>query len=125
MRPRALYNRGSAFFHVMPNAPLIDVRPESAFLAGHEPSAVGIPLEELAGRVHELPPPGTSIRLTDADPQRIHRATQWLAKREYVVSSALLDPAGLVEQGRSRVRLWQPNPFLIESLQVIGSAKGA
>ena len=40
----------------MCNTPLIDVRREADFVMGHEPGAANFPLEELAARVHELPP---------------------------------------------------------------------
>jgi rhodanese-related sulfurtransferase len=35
---------------------LLDVRPEAEFMAGHLPGSVSIPLDELEGRLHELPP---------------------------------------------------------------------
>lgn len=35
---------------------LVDVRPEVEFAAGHLPGAVHIPLDQLAARIHELPP---------------------------------------------------------------------
>lgn len=35
---------------------LIDVRPESEFAAGHLPGAINIPMDELDGRLRELPP---------------------------------------------------------------------
>ena len=104
--------------------PLLDVRPEPQFLARHEATAVGIPLEELPLRIHELPPTGNPLRVTDADPHRVRRAADWLEARGYLVSMAPFDPRRLLEQGPSLARLWQPNPFLLESLEVIGRCRG-
>ncbi len=40
---------------------VLDVRPAVDFERSHRAGSANIPLEELAGRVHELPPPHTPI----------------------------------------------------------------
>jgi SAM-dependent methyltransferase len=97
-------------------APLLDVRPGPAFLAGHAPGAAGIPLEELARRVHELPPPPEALRVADADPARAADAADFLSARGHLVEIIPWDSATATEAGASRARLWRPNPFLIEAL---------
>jgi rhodanese-related sulfurtransferase len=100
-------------------AAILDVRSEALFAAGHAPGAANIPLEELARRSHELPPKGSGILLYDADPDRLRRAADALRQRGYAVHEGLPAQADLRESGPSRVRLWQPSPFLVEALEHI------
>ena len=102
-------------------APLLDVRPERAFVAGHSPGASSIPLEELPRRVHELPSANASLRVTDADPARAREAAQFLSRRGHGVVIVPCDASQLVESGPPREQLWRPNPFLVEALEVIES----
>jgi SAM-dependent methyltransferase len=106
-------------------ASILDVRPEAAFAAGHAAGAAGIPLEELAARVHELPPKGATVNLFDDDPDRAIIATYILEHRGYVVRAVPLFPAELCERGTSRTRLWQPSPFLVEAVECIRARVGA
>jgi len=99
--------------------PILDVRAEASFAAGHAPGAVNIPLEQLAQRVHELPPKGSTVILFDEDSPRLHQAAAALRSRGYPVAEASLSPGDLPEQGPSRAKLWQPNPFLVEALDRI------
>jgi SAM-dependent methyltransferase len=105
--------------------PILDVRAEASFAAGHAAGAVSIPLEQLARRTHELPPKGTLLNLFDDDPDRRRRATEGLVLRGYAVREANLSPADLWESGPSRGRLWQPSPFLVEALDRIQARPGA
>lgn len=101
--------------------PVLDVRPEASFLQGHAAGAASIPLEELPGRVHELPPKGTAIALFDGDPDRRREAADLLRRRGYTVQDATPAIADLVERGPSPAVLWRPGVFLIESLARIES----
>ena len=101
------------------DAPLLDVRPESAFRLAHHPVSANIPLEELSARVHELPPRTVSLQITDADPQRARTAADFLRKRGHPVALVPLERNDLKATGPSRVRLWRPNPFLPEALEAI------
>ena len=103
----------------MAHQPTLDVRSEADFLAGHAPGAVGIPLEELADRVYELPPPGRTVRVFDLDGGRVERAVELLREREYVVETVRWDASTLTETRPSRERLWEPSPFLTEALERI------
>ena len=101
--------------------PLIDVRRERQFLAGHVPGAVGIPLEELGRRVHELPPRESPLRVGDTDPARAAAAAEVLRTRGHLVTLEFLVPPKLLETGPSRTRLWRPNAFLVEALSRINA----
>jgi SAM-dependent methyltransferase len=105
-------------------APVLDVRDESRFLAGHAPGAASLPLEEIARRSHELPPKGSPLRVFDDDPARRRAAAETLRLRGYVVEEASLAAADLTETGPARVRLWQPSPLLVEALELIGAVGG-
>lgn len=100
-------------------APLLDVRPEAEFLNGHAVGAASIPLEELALRSHELPPAHVPLRVTDADPSRAASAAGSLALGGRSIQVIPFESLILAESGRSNIRLWQPNPFLVESIQRI------
>ncbi len=104
-----------------PMAPILDVRPEARFLAGHTPGAAGIPLEEIARRSHELPPKGSTVRIFDDDPGRTQAAAENLQRRGYSVEVAAVSAADLTETGPARTRLWQPSPLLVEALAMIGA----
>ena len=101
-------------------SPLVDVRAEADFVLGHAPAAAGIPLEELAGRTHELPPREAPVCVTDADPRRAEEAAAFLRLRGHAVTVVGWDPAAATESGPSHVRLWGPNPFLVEAVERIG-----
>lgn len=68
--------------------------------------SVWIPVAELPTRVHELPPPGSRIRLNVRD-DGAAEAAGFLTGRGYDVDRAAFDD---VEPGR--FRLWSPNPSL-------------
>src|SRR5690606_9656013 len=84
--------------------------------AGHHPSAANIPLEALHERLYELPPPGASLAITDASPDRIRLAADRLGDRYDVVMQPL-DPAAATATGPQRIQLWQPSPFLVEAVE--------
>ena len=104
---------------------ILDVRPEDAFAAGHAPGAANIPLEEIAARAHELPPKGATVNVFDDDSDRRVLAAYVLEHRGYVVRNVSLSPSELCESGPSRVRLWQPSPFLVEAVECIRTQNGA
>jgi len=98
---------------------LLDVRPDATFLAGHDPQAAHIALEELSARAHELPPKTVALRITDTDPERSRSAADLLRKRGHAVVVVPWEQAGRKVPGPSRVRLWRPNLFLVEALEAI------
>jgi SAM-dependent methyltransferase len=102
-----------------PEAALLDVRPEAEFLDAHHPRAASIPLEQLSARVHELPPKNISLRISDRDPIRARHAADFLRKRGHPVILLPWERAEQIVSGASRIRLWRPNPFLLESLERI------
>ena len=101
--------------------PLLDVRAEADFLAGHLQGAASIPLEELPARTHELPAASAPLRVADADPTRAARAADFLRTRGHPVDLVPWEPLLAVELGRPRAMLWRPNPFLVEALARIES----
>jgi tellurite methyltransferase len=98
------------------HCPILDVRPARDFERQHLAHSVNIPLEELAARVHELPPRGASIIVADTNAARARQAEQFLAARGHLVQVRVLVDEPLSESGPSRARLWQPSAFLIEAL---------
>jgi rhodanese-related sulfurtransferase len=111
--------------------PIIDVRPAAAFIAGHLPGAASVPLEEIAARVHELPPRAGPLLVYDADPTRAAAAAAALTARGFaaieVASGAPpLEDGTSLETGPSRARLWRPAPFVAECVPTLlaGGAAG-
>ncbi len=109
--------------------PFLDVRPEAAFEAGHRPGAASVPLEELARRIHELPPRDEAIAVFDEDGDRARAAVLALRARGYgraVVAGpeAGASGAGAVETGPSRARLWRPTPLVEDALPRVVAALG-
>ena len=102
-------------------SPTIDVRCEAQFLAAHLPGSANISLEDLAVRVHELPRATEPVRIIDSDASRAAEAARFLSRRGHRVSVIPWEPSKLSETGPSRVRLWEPNPFLVEALGAIAS----
>src|SRR5947207_8106874 len=101
------------------HAPILDVRPANDFERRHLAHSVNIPLEELAARVHELPPRDASIVIADTSAERARQAKRFLAARGNPVQVRALADEQLTESGPSRERLWQPSVFLIEALRRI------
>ena len=106
---------------VTTDARLLDVRPAAAFASGHVPESAGIPLEELADRPHELPPPGTPIAVFDMDWDRSRQAVLHLRNAGYKAEAVSFSGVNLTEAGPATGRLWQPSPFLGEVLDRIGA----
>jgi len=107
---------------------LLDVRPAAEFEKAHRRGAVNIPLEELAGRMHELPPRDETVRVYDADSSRVRRAASLLVARERAVKEIhhgvqwLRD--GAIESGPSRARLWRPHDLVMEAVAKARAAWG-
>ncbi len=106
-----------------PKSAVLDVRPESQFLAGHRAGSVNIPLEELAGRIHELPSPYVAIFVFDMLAERADRAAELLRERGReeiaVVSDSGWLKKGGIETGVSAARLWSPHGLLERALDVM------
>src|SRR5690554_5765695 len=105
--------------------PVLDVRAEAHFAAGHLPGSANIPLEAIGRRVGELPPPGQSLIVVDADLSRAEAAAALLGARRYPVVARLLDVSEATETGRPRTFLWRPSPFLVEAMGRIEAERGA
>lgn len=98
----------------------MDVRPEAAFEVLHRRGAVNIPLETLAGRIHELPPRDRALLVYDMHPTRARWAASRLrARRRWRIDIAWGADwlkGGLLASGPSRDRLWEPHGLLVEGL---------
>lgn len=110
---------------VDPDPPLLDVRAESDFVAAHVPGAASIPLEELAHRTHELPPSGQTLCVLDSDSKRANAAAEFLSRRGHRVVLVSWESQDATESGPTRVKLWRPNPFLVEALECIRADRAA
>lgn len=101
---------------------ILDVRPEAAFRCRHRAGAANIPLEELAGRTHELPPRDVPLIVFDVDGTRARwaasRLRAWERAVAQVVSGEEWLRAGPVEEGASQTRLWRPHGFLLEAVEL-------
>lgn len=98
------------------HSPFLDVRSEAEFLGAHHPHAVNIPLEALADRIHELPPPYETLWLFDADSQRAGQAARMLRERDRMIEiiesgDPRIQHGGTVT-GASTARLWRPHGLL-------------
>jgi SAM-dependent methyltransferase len=101
---------------------LLDVRSAAEFEEHHLCGAVNIPLEELAGRMHELPSRGEAVSIYDADSVRARWAASRLRARGRAVAAIRHGlewlREGSVESGPSRGRLWRPHGLVVEAMAV-------
>lgn len=104
-------------------AALLDVRAEHDFVLGHAADAANIPLESLAISSHELPARTALIRITDSDPARAETAREILSRRGNPVEVVPLASLNLSTTGPASVRLWSPNPFLVEAFAELPLAR--
>jgi SAM-dependent methyltransferase len=97
---------------------MLDVQRQNAKF--HVKDAVRIPLSELEGRLHELPPKDDIILVADVGPMAIE-AVRRLAALGRPAELAHPLPADSPQPGR----LWDPNPFVSETLERIPSGRAA
>lgn len=92
--------------------PMLDVREEREFAAGHASGAVNIPLEELPSRMHELPEKGSVLRVFHDSAGELGRAMSLLTSRGYIAVAG--SGADRSVTGASTGHLWRPSPLLVE-----------
>ncbi len=92
--------------------PLLDVRAQREFAAGHAAGAVNIPLAELLLRMHELPEKGSRLGVFHDSAVELARAIALLQGRGY--SAVARSGGDLSETGASSQFLWRPSPLLVE-----------
>lgn len=97
---------------------LLDIRPSDAFAVRHLPHSANIPLEELAGRIHELPDRYVLVCLIDTDPGRLAAAQAALCSRGYHSTAHLVSSEEFIESGPPQVHLWQPTGLLRQAIDV-------
>jgi len=96
---------------------LLDPREPAECLAQPLQGAVNIPLTELPSRVHELPSASEPIELPRGQPNS-EEAFAWLI--EHGRKPLWRDPKPLPPgKPTERLRLWQPNEFLLDCLQYL------
>jgi len=100
--------------------PILDVRPAEDFRAGHLRRAVNIPLESLAERISELPPPAMPLQIFDVSSARRNAALELLGRSNRTnvteVSEAERQLAGAIETGPSQNYLWKPHGLITRAL---------
>ncbi len=105
-----------------PRPAILDVRPRKNFLASHAAGAANIPLEELARRIHELPPPDEPLIVFDTNPTRARWACSRLRARNRrrltCAAGEKFLAEGPTESGESTARLWRPHRLLVEALDL-------
>ena len=103
---------------------VLDVRSAEDFQRLHRPDSVNIPLEELARRIHELPPRDVPLTVYDADARRARWARSRLQARKRIVEEVIHGDAWLetarTETGPSLRHLWQPHSLLVEAVGLAG-----
>lgn len=92
----------------LPRLSYLDPRPSAEALGRPIADAVNIPFEELAERLHELPPPGETVRIA-ASPQLARQTGEWL-ERGGRCWEAVVDFA--FTQAQTPGRMWEPHPFV-------------
>lgn len=110
------------------DASVLDVRPTADFELLHRTGAVNIPLEELASRIHELPPPTDPLLIFDTDETRAQSAASVLGERDRTAVSTAAGMDWLASaptaSGPSRGRLWKPHRLVEEAISLFGSDEG-
>jgi rhodanese-related sulfurtransferase len=110
--------------------PVLDIRPESAFAAGHLPGAGNIPVDEFAARRTELPPRDAAVLVVAGSAKEARAAAIELEALGYPrtdwLDAPLAElPGGLADRGPA-ARLWCPAPFLEEVLpRILAAGAGA
>ena len=110
--------------------PLIDLRSMPAYVLGHPVDACHLPFSELILRRHELPLPGTALRLLHDVVDELQQAHAMLIDWGYPVAAALQFDAALAQQwqqqarwqtGRESQQLWQASDCLQRALKRVGT----
>lgn len=103
-----------------PSPAFLDVRREADFAQCHRCGTANIPLEELAERICELPPPYEPLVVFDAEDTRAAHAAEQLRQRGRIVVAVEHGAAwlteGATESGPCRVRLWRCHALLAEAI---------
>jgi SAM-dependent methyltransferase len=108
--------------HAMKNHDLIliDCRPLSDFVLGHQATACNLPADELPQRMHELPDSAQAITLA-GNADAVAQANDFLVSKGYVVQRLTIYDETHITQlkqqgdwhaGTESQRLWQPSPLI-------------
>lgn len=101
---------------------VLDVRSSAAFEELHRAGSVNIPLEELADRVHELPPRDRPLTLYHCNETMARWARSRLRARDrrrvHTVYGEEWLKSGPTAAGPSRDRLWQPHGLIVEAARL-------
>jgi tellurite methyltransferase len=107
---------------------LLDVRSPPDYARRHLVDAVNIPLEELPGRIHELPPKTTPIDVFDVLADRARTAAELLSARGrrmgHVLHGDYLLDLEPTSSGPNAKRLWQPHPWLAAAMDTARESWG-
>jgi SAM-dependent methyltransferase len=113
---------------LLAEAGAVDLRPLDRFTEAHLPGCAHIAADELAARLHELPPAGAPVIVVGDEPS-LQTAQHWMVRRRYRMHACVeITPddqwPDWAESGPPDCRLWQPNPFLQEHIDAIESGLG-
>lgn len=87
--------------------PLLDLRTPIAYVRGHHPDACHLPFAELILRRHELPLPGTTLRLVHDVADELLQAVAMLTDWGYPIAQTLALDDALAQQWQQQA-CWQP-----------------
>ncbi len=107
----------------LPEAALLDCRPDAAFAAGHLPGSGHLPHAALAARRYELPPRDRPVLVVGRDGAEARAAAEALAALGYAHADWLDAPwnallEGPAERGAA-APLWRPSPWLARRLPLV------
>lgn len=93
---------------------MLDVRPAAAVKQQPLAGAVSIPLDELGGRLFELPPKGAALRIVADGAEAQQRATQLITDAGWHVAQCVDSAAAAASDTTVCDRLWEPSPLVLE-----------
>lgn len=114
--------------------PLLDLRTPIAYVRGHHADACHLPFAELILRRHELPLPGTVLRLVHDVADELQQAVTMLIEWGYPIAQALEFDDALAQQwqqqacwqqGSQSRQLWQASGYLQRALGLPGTLPDA
>ena len=91
---------------------VVDVRDEAEYLEEHTEGAVCIPLEELAGRLYELPDTSVPLLVVHSNAQDVDALIATLHKAKWTATPCIFPPPLPLATGANRNRLYKPSPAL-------------
>lgn len=105
---------------------LVDLRPQQEFVQRHLIGSSSVPVDHIAERMYELPPPGEWPLTLLGTAAQIAQAQELIQPRGWCADELIADPSAWPEvqviSGASSEPTSRPNSFLAKMLQAIGAS---